>query len=208
VRRDCPRWRVADPAEIELWVLEYRPGSFVAGVRVSDVSMRQHGGREAERRGALRPTVAAAMVRLAGKSRGALLDPCCGSGTILGEAAARDWQARGSDIDPVALRVARRNARAPLVLADARELPVRDGSAGACVTNLPFGRQYEVEGDPAVWLGRVLAEMTRVTRPKGRVVVLTPSVPKATLPNALREVRRAPLVLLGTRTTIWSYERA
>ncbi len=208
VRRDCPRWRVADPAEIELWVLEYRPGSFVAGVRVSDVSMRQHGGREAERRGALRPTVAAAMVRLAGKPRGALLDPCCGSGTILEEAAARDWQARGSDLDAAALRVARRNARAPLVLADARELPVRDGSAGACVTNLPFGRQYEVEGDPAVWLGRVLAEMTRVTRPKGRVVVLTPSVPKATLPNALREVRRAPLVLLGTRTTIWSYERA
>jgi 23S rRNA G2445 N2-methylase RlmL len=207
VQRDCPRWRVADPAEIELWVLEFRPGAFVAGVRVSDARMRQHGGRETERRGALRPTVAAAMVRLAGRSRGALLDPCCGSGTILEEAPERGWHARGSDIDPAALRVARRNVRVPLALADARQLPVRDGAVGACVTNLPFGRQYEVEGDPVLWLERVLAELTRVTRPKGRIVVLTPAVPKAALPSALREVRRAPIVLLGTKTTIWSYER-
>jgi tRNA G10 N-methylase Trm11 len=208
VQRDCPRWRVADPAEIELWLLEYRPGAFVAGVRVSDVRMRQHGGRDAERRGALRPTVAAAMVRLAGKARGVLLDPCCGSGTILEEAAARGWQARGSDIDLAALRIARRNAHSPLLMADARSLPLREGTAGACVANLPFGRQYEVDGDPRVWLGRVLAEMTRVTRPKGRVVVLTPTNPKDTLPSTLREVRRAPIVLLGTKTTIWSYERA
>jgi tRNA G10 N-methylase Trm11 len=175
---------------------------------VTDVRKRQHGGRDAERRGALRPTVAAAMVRLAGRTRGALLDPCCGSGTILEEAAARGWQARGSDIDLEALRAARRNARSPLLLADARSLPLRDGAVGACVANLPFGRQYEVEGDPRVWLGRVLAELTRVTRPKGRIVVLTPSVPKGALPSALREVRRAPIVLLGTKATIWSYERA
>jgi 23S rRNA G2445 N2-methylase RlmL len=208
VQRDCPRWRVADPAEIELWVLEYRPGAFVAGVRVTDVRMRQHGGRESERRGALRPTVAAAMVRLAGKPRGALLDPCCGSGTILAEAAERGWQARGGDIDARALRAARHNARAPLLRADARRLPVRDGTAGACVANLPFGRQYEMEGDPATWLRHVIDEMARVTRAKGRVVVLAPAVPERALPNVLREVRRAPIVLLGTKTTIWSYERA
>ena len=49
--------------------------------------------------------------------------------------------------------------------------------------------------------------MTRVTRPKGRVVVLVPEVAKRAIPKALREVRRAPIVLLGTKTTIWSYER-
>ena len=43
---------------------------------------------------------------------------------------------------------------------------------------------------------------------QGRIVVLAPAVPKAALPSALREVRRAPIVLLGTKTTIWSYERA
>ena len=153
------------------------------------------------------PTVAAAMVGLAGEVRGLLLDPCCGSGTILGEAISEGWQALGSDIDPAAVRTARRNAHVPIARADARRLPVADGSVGACVANLPFGRQYQVEGDPTVWLTEVLAEMARVTRPKGRVVVLAPDVAKRTLPKALRDVRRAPIVLLGTKTTIWSYER-
>ena len=207
IGRACPGWTFADPAEIEIWVLEYRPGAFVAGVRVSDVRMRQHGGRDAERQGALRPTVAAAMVGLAGKARGRLLDPCCGSGTILGEASRVGWNACGSDIDPAAVRVARRNAESPVGIADARDLPVADAAVGACVANLPFGRQFEVDGDPTVWLARVLAEMTRVTRPKGRVVVLVPDVRKRAIPDALREVRRAPIVLLGTKTTIWTYER-
>ena len=152
IQRDCPRWSFADPAEIEIWVLEYRPGAFVAGVRVSDVRMRQHGGRDSERRGALRPTVAAAMVGLAGKARGGLLDPCCGSGTILEEATSAGWRAAGSDTDPAAVRATVRNAHVPVALADARRLPVADGAVAACVSNLPFGQQYEVEGDPTVWL--------------------------------------------------------
>ena len=165
IQRDCPGWSFADPAEIEIWVLEYRPGSFVAGVRVSDVRMRQHGGRDDERRGALRPTVAAAMVGLAGKARGVLVDPCCGSGTILGEATSAGWHAVGGDIDPTALRSAIRNVQAPgavpVALADARRLPIADGAAGACVSNLPFGRQFQVEGDPTAWFAAVLGEMTR-----------------------------------------------
>jgi 23S rRNA G2445 N2-methylase RlmL len=68
-----------------VWVVEYQPGKIVAGLRVSDLRMRQHEGRDIERSGALRPTVAAAMVHLAGKPDGILLDPC-GSGTILAEA--------------------------------------------------------------------------------------------------------------------------
>jgi putative RNA methylase family UPF0020 len=86
IQRDRPRWKVADPAELEMWVVEYAAGRFAAGLRLSDVRMRQHDGRAAERQGALRPTVANAMVRLAGDPSGVLLDPCCGSGTILGEA--------------------------------------------------------------------------------------------------------------------------
>ena len=66
-------------------MVEYQPGKIVAGLRVSDLRMRQHEGRDIERSGALRPTVAAAMVHLAGKPDGILLDPC-GSGTILAEA--------------------------------------------------------------------------------------------------------------------------
>lgn len=111
VQRQQPRWRFADPADIEVWVIEYQAGKILAGLRASDVQMRQHDGRESERRGALRPTVAAAMVRLAGEPGGTLLDPCCGSGTILAETIHAGWQAEGIDIDPHAIQVARQTRR-------------------------------------------------------------------------------------------------
>lgn len=134
-----PRWRVEDPAELELWVLEYQRARFVAGLRLSDKQMRQHGGgRVTERRGALRPVVAAAMVRLAGATPGRLLDPCCGSGTILREALATGWEAVGSDIDPDAVSIARDNTpRARVDRADVLQLPHEDASFDAVVSNLP-----------------------------------------------------------------------
>jgi 23S rRNA G2445 N2-methylase RlmL len=96
IQRDRPRWRAQDPAQLEVWVSEYAHGRFVAGLRLSDERMRQHGGRVVEREGALRPTVARAMVLLAGEPGGVALDPCCGSGTILRELLAAGWEARGS----------------------------------------------------------------------------------------------------------------
>jgi hypothetical protein len=69
--------------------------------------MRQHGGRDAERRGALRPTVAAAMVRLAGKARGVLLDaegPVFSAGHDFADMTGRDlagmraWLARCAEL--------------------------------------------------------------------------------------------------------------
>src|SRR5947207_2101289 len=81
------------------------------------------------REGALRPTVANAMVRIAGEPSGILLDPCCGSGTILGEAVAAGWEVRGSDIDPDAVQIARKNVPGISIwTGDARRLEVEDGS--------------------------------------------------------------------------------
>jgi hypothetical protein len=36
IQRDRPRWRVQDPAQIEVWVSEYAQGRFVAGLRLYD----------------------------------------------------------------------------------------------------------------------------------------------------------------------------
>src|SRR5258708_27735205 len=66
VAKQQPLWRFDDPSDLELWVVEYQQGKIIAGFRASDARMRQHDGRAEERSGALRPTVAAAMVRLAG----------------------------------------------------------------------------------------------------------------------------------------------
>lgn len=203
-----PRWRVADPADLEVWALEYSRGKFVAGVRVSRAEMRQHGGREVERSGALRPTVAAAMVGLAGDSYGKLLDPCCGSGTILAEARAAGWAVEGRDIDRSAVRVANANLPGITIRAgDVRALDLPDGSVDACVSNLPFGQQYEVEGDVESWFTDTLAELARVTKSGGRVVLLVPDLPRSARPRELRVVDRYPLRLLGTATTIWRLDR-
>ncbi len=202
-----PRWRVADPAELELWVLEYERTAFVAGLRLSDKRMRQHGsGRATERRAALRPVVAAAMIQLAGESPARMLDPCCGSGTLLAEALSAGWEAAGSDVDPEAVAITRQNVpQAVVKQANVLELPQGDATFDATVSNLPFGRQFQVE-DPPRWTRRALAEMARVTRPGGRVVVLIPPP----LPRGLDGLDLAssyPLRLLGVSTRIWVFNR-
>jgi 23S rRNA G2445 N2-methylase RlmL len=209
IARDKPRWRIADPAQLEIWISEWHDGQYAAGLRLSDVSMRQHGGRPIERPGALRPTVAAAMVQQAGPPAGLLLDPCCGTGTILAEALRAGWAAEGTDIDPAAIQVATRHAAgADVRLGDARELLVADDSVDACVSNLPFGRQYQVPGPWQDWIATVLAEMSRVMRAGGPVVLLAPELPRAAIPGPLRLRRQIPLRLLGAPASIWVFRRA
>jgi len=203
-----PRWRTADPADIEIWVLEHHRAHFISGVRLSDKRMRQRGeGRARERHAALRPAVAAAMVRLAGAPPGRLLDPCCGTGTIVAEALAAGWEASGSDIEPRAVAMARANVpNAAIKEADALHLPHQDAEFDAVVSNVPFGRQFRVDAGPARWLSGFLREAARVTRPGGRVVVLAPP-PAPAGPAGLKLIDAHPIRLLGVPARIWVYER-
>lgn len=209
IARDKPRWRTADPAPLEVWATEYAPGRVVAGLRLSDASMRQHEGREVERPGSLRPTVAALMVSLAGEPRDVLLDPCCGGGTILSEALAAGWPAAaGTDIDPDAVETARRNVpRAGVLPGDARGIDLPDQSVDAVVSNLPFGEQYEVQGEMRKWLTSVLGEIGRVTAVGGRVVLLVPTIPNNSMPRDLQITRKEPIRLLGMKTRLWVCDR-
>jgi SAM-dependent methyltransferase len=209
ISADKPRWRFADPAAVEVWVSEYTAGRIVAGLRLSDAAMRQNDGREVQRRGALRPTVAAMMVSLAGAPGGTLLDPCCGSGTILAEASAVGWHSvLGVDIDDEAVAVARRNVPgADVERGDLRHLELAATSVDAVVANLPFGQQFDVQGPMPAWLAAALAELTRVTRPGGRLVLLAPTLPAGAFPASLRLRSRDALRLLGTRTTLWVFDR-
>jgi 23S rRNA G2445 N2-methylase RlmL len=249
VLQSRPRWRIADPADLELWALETIPGRFRLGIRLSSATMRHRNGRPTERPGSLRPTVAAAMARLAGPGSTArvpnrdrtparvpsrdrmgarvpegrvpegrntagriLLDPCCGSGTILREAATLGWEPVGGDLDPTAVEVARDNlGRARLFSADVRRLPLTDASVAAVASNLPFGRQYELQGRPERWFAAALDELARVVRPGGRIVLLVPGSPafEGALgrQSAVQAAERLELRLLGTRAALWSLHR-
>jgi 23S rRNA G2445 N2-methylase RlmL len=208
INDDKPKWKAADPAQIEVWLCEFRPGRLAAGLRLSGARMRQHGGRKIERQGALRPTVAAAMVRLAGEASGILADPCCGSGTILTEGLARGWTVVGADISAAAVGTARHNApQAALWVADALNIPLPNGSVAACVSNLPFGQQFGVQGEMRDWLRTALRDMSRVTRAGGGVVVLAPKISPGSVPHNLKLRETFPIRLLGAEATIWAYDR-
>jgi tRNA G10 N-methylase Trm11 len=209
VAKQQPHWRFDDPAELELWVIEHQPGKILAGFRASDARMRQHDGRARERHGALRPTVAAAMVWLANQPGTALLDPCCGSGTILREALRAGWpQVYGTDIDPEAVGIGRHNVpTGHIAVGDARQLSCDSASMDACVSNLPFGQQYDMQGEADTWLREVLTELVRVTTAGGRVILLAPAISRAVSPAPLRLASRTPIRLLGTKTSIWCYDR-
>jgi len=208
---DKSRWKFADPAQLNFQLSEWHDGQYVAGLRVSGATAERT-GRSAELSGRLPATVAAAMVQLAGDAAPvsggsptpSLLDPCCGTGAILTEAAAAGWTAEGSDLDPAAVEAASRAATGVAVqLGDARDLLMADDCVSACVSWLP-GR---VPGNWPAFAGAVLAELSRVTRSGGRVVLLAPDLPRALIPAALRLRKQVPIQVLGIKQSIWVFHR-
>jgi len=179
IRRDRPRWRPSAAGELEICLCEWHDGELVTGLRL--------GGNAAGAAAAVPPAVAAAMVALAGPPGSVLLDPCRGSGTVLAEARAAGWRAEGTGADAA--------ARA------GHEIPEADAALGACVTRLP-------PGTTAAGTAAALAEMSRVTRSGGAVVLLAAEVPRTAWPTALRLRRQVPVRLPAGRETIWVYRRA
>jgi hypothetical protein len=71
------------------------------GLRLAAIPLHRRAYKAAQLPGSTKPTVAAAMVRLAGVAPGsAVLAPCCGAGPILIEAALLGAGVRGGDNDP------------------------------------------------------------------------------------------------------------
>jgi SAM-dependent methyltransferase len=206
ISRDRPRWRFADPARLDISVLEFHDGQYVAGLRLGGAGGGQRGDA---RLPSVAPAVAAAMVELAGPpwAAGLLVDPRCREGTILAEALAAGWVAEGMDVDPAAVGAAARLApRASVVLGDASDLLLPDDYAEACVTWLPSGQLWPT-GAWASWVGAALAEMSRVIRRGGAVVVLAPELPRPAVPSALRLRRQVP-VRLPAAESIWVFRRS
>lgn len=120
--------------------------------------------------GSMDPTLARALANVAGAREGrAVLDPMCGTGGLLVEAGAVGARVVGADAQARMVGGARANLDAALdggfdvVRADARRLPLSDGSVDAVVVDVPYGRQSRVEGESLVELvGGALTELSRV----------------------------------------------
>jgi 23S rRNA G2445 N2-methylase RlmL len=206
-------WRPAEEnAAVEVW-LTIDGKQAVCGLRLSDATMRHRIYKAEHLPASLRPTVAAAMVRLAGAGPGdVVLDPLCGAGTILAEQLVLARQRRagnvqvvGGDIDPAAIRSAATNLRAVgpgwwLARWDVCRLPVAAGTVDRVVTNPPFGVQLGVPEEIGPLYRAIVAGADRVLRPGGRAVFLV-ATPALLHPSAgaagWRLQRRVRLRVLG-----------
>ncbi|MFN4261820.1 MAG: methyltransferase [Gemmataceae bacterium] len=190
-------WKHAEEnAAVEIW-LTIHGATAVCGLRLSDRTMRHRTYKVEHLPASLRPTLAAALVRLAGAQAGqVVVDPFCGAGTILAEQwddARRRGQfpltLLGGDLEITALRAARSNLRQrvePLLVRwDARRLPLASRSVERIISNPPFGKQLSSPEEIGPLYREAVREMNRILRPEGKAVLLVGELPP------LREAARA-----------------
>jgi 23S rRNA G2445 N2-methylase RlmL len=212
-------WRPAEEnAAIEVW-LSIDGATAVCGLRLSDRTMRHRTYKLEHRPASLRPTVAAAMVRLAKAHPGQIVvDPMCGAGTILAEqlvAAGRfhaPLEVWGGDSEFAAVRSAainlRRLGEARLCRWDARRLPLPDGCVDHVISNPPFGKQLSSPSEVRPLYRSVVREYDRILKPTGQAVLLVSDVPALREPAeeaGWKRVRRVDLRILGqaAQISVW-----
>ncbi|XP_073683542.1 THUMP domain-containing protein 2-like [Garra rufa] len=131
----------------------------------------------------LRSTIAWAMSSLCPKKLNdcVILDPMCGVGAVLLEAAQEYSNAvfLGMDTDVSQLQKAAENVKASgmagrvqLLQSSAMEIPLADGAVDAVLCDVPFGRKFSCSSDMPTALPCLLKEMERVLRVGGHLVLL------------------------------------
>lgn len=157
----------------------------IVGIQLSRHPLSKRITRARRPRAALSANVAYALLHLAGvdDDTRCLLDPFCGSGTILLEAA--DLHPRlqlvGSDYNTRALVGTRRNVdsaghgdRVALCCCDARRMAAVYGRTfDAIVTNPPFGILHGQRIDFDGFYHRLLEQAAALLRPRGRLALLS-----------------------------------
>jgi 23S rRNA G2445 N2-methylase RlmL len=176
-------WRRADEnAAVEIW-LTIRGATAYCGLRLSDRTMRHRTYKMEHIAASLRPTLAAAMVRLAEiKPHHVVLDPMCGAGTIVAEVLEQSRtrktpvRAWGGDLDAAAIRAAASNLRRLgvnlLACWDAARLPLADGCVDRLISNPPFGKQLSRPDEIGPLYRRMVLAYDRVMKPQSRAVLL------------------------------------
>jgi tRNA (guanine10-N2)-dimethyltransferase len=154
----------------------------IFGERVLDCSpdLRMRGRRPFARSYEMPPRTARMLVNSSGTSPGArFLDPFCGTGSLVIEAAIVGTIAIGADVDGSAVRGADLNAGhdgvvATFSVADATRLPLRPESIGSVAADLPYGRSASRRGATgAQLLEATLDALAEPMAPGGQAVLVT-----------------------------------
>jgi 23S rRNA G2445 N2-methylase RlmL len=211
------RWRglVDTRGSVDVRVFCDGPWALV-GLRVFDRPLTHRDYRVHPARGALRPTVAAALVRLGcpdgGRHR--VWDPFCGSGTILCEALLAGHQVSGTDIEDGPVAAARDNLGSidrsqwgQVERADSTEAKTwkRHAQADVIVTNPPWGKQVSIQSKQK--LSESLSDgVGALVARGGRAVLLTTETER--LRSRLRKlhgvaVTESTIGLLGQVPTVF-----
>jgi 23S rRNA G2445 N2-methylase RlmL len=178
-------WQAGTPTAHDLeFRLDLIGEEAMLSLRLSDQAFRFRGEARRFSEAALRPTVAHALVWLAGpRADERFLDPFCGSGTIVAERAAYPaLSIVGSDIADAAVAAARQNVPPTVAVNqwDARQLPLQAGTVDTVVSNLPFGRQILTSVEIAPLYQDFCRELHRVLVADGQALLLTDQIEQLT----------------------------
>jgi tRNA (guanine6-N2)-methyltransferase len=214
-------WRYTELQRAPIDIRVFIDGTWaLVGVRLFDEPLSRRAYRVANLRGALRPAVAAALVRIASRAKGRprIWDPFCGSATILCEAAEQGYEVWGTDIDPEAVEASRENLAAVnreywnrIECADSTSPKTwkKHQSATAVVTNLPWGKQVVIKSKQALY-DSVSAGAAELVRRGGTSVLLT-TEPKLIQQRLKRDdavrIEERRIGLLGQTPTILTIQQ-
>ena len=215
-------WRYKEMQRAPIDIRVFIDGTWaLIGVRLFGEPLSRRGYRVVSLRGALRPTVAAALVRIArpAGARPRIWDPFCGSATILCEAAEQGLEVWGTDIDPDAVEASRENLGAVrrefwtrVERADSTSPKTWQNhqSATAVVTNLPWGKQVAIKSKQALY-DSVSTGTVEFARRGGTSVLLT-TEPKLIRQRLKRDgsvqIEERRIGLLGQTPTILAVQPA
>jgi 23S rRNA G2445 N2-methylase RlmL len=197
VVRRCPEL-VNDPRESTWQALVYEGAREIRVELVPRAEDPRFAYRKGDVPAASHPTIAAALVRVAGvRPEDVVWDPFVGSGTELCERAIAGPYRRliGSDKDEKALAVARANlaaagARADLMQLDIHSRPALPAAPTLVITNPPMGRRVHRSADLDVLLDRFIERAAEALAPGGRLVWVSP-LPRHTT-RACKDAGLAP----------------
>lgn len=150
------------------------------GVRIFEKPLHRRAYKVETSVGSLKPSIAHCMCRFAGLKTGdKILDPFCGSGTILCEAISfHPSEVIGGDINENILRATQKNlanlehhSYISIQKWDAQSLPFENNCFDSVITNITLGKHAQVPVQDSIYVNGI-KEMNRVLKKHGTIVLL------------------------------------